>query len=248
LTEVPGGNAAAPAVRRTVLPWLALVAGAAALAGVAGWIGYSQGQRSAGHDAAAAANQRAVVDAQNERLQLQNQRLNAQVAELEMARRLDRDAYGQVESTLGDLQSRLARQSDDLAFYRSIVSPADGIQGLRIQRFEVLPGAQTRQVQLKLTLVQAMRHESVVSGLAQVTLVGMQGDVPARFAVGELIGKPRAQLPFSFRYFQTVEQTVTLPEGFDPYEVDVRLQSSKLNTPLQQVFPWKVTGQPVAAL
>jgi hypothetical protein len=235
-------------VRRTVLPWFALVAGAAALAVTAGWIGYSQGQRSAGHDAAAAATQRAVVDAQNERLQLQNKRLNAQVAELEMARRLDRDAYGQVESTLGDLQSRLARQSDDLAFYRSIVSPADGIQGLRIQRFEVLPGAQTRQVQLKLTLVQAMRHESVVSGLAQVTLVGMQGDVPARFAVGELIGKPRAQLPFSFRYFQTVEQTVTLPEGFDPYEVDVRLQSSKLNSPLQQVFPWKVAGQPVAAL
>jgi len=248
LTGIAGDDTPAPAGRRTVLPWFALVAGAVALAGAAGWVGYSQGQRSAGHDAAAAASQRAVIDAQNERLQLQNQRLNAQVAELEMARRLDRDAYGQVESTLGDLQSRLARQSDDLAFYRSIVAPADGIQGLRIQRFEVLPGAETRQVQLKLTLVQAMRHESVVSGLAQVTLVGMQGDVPARFAVGELIGKPRAQLPFSFRYFQTVEQTVTLPEGFDPYEVDVRLQSSKLRAPLQQVFPWKVTGQPVAVL
>jgi hypothetical protein len=248
LTEDIDGKAPGPAARQSVLPWFALVAGAAVLAGVAGWIGYSQGQHSAGHDAAAATSQRAVVDAQNERLELQNKRLNAQVAELEMARRLDRDAYGQVESTLGDLQSRLARQSDDLAFYRSIVSPADGIQGLRIQRFEVLPGAQKRQVQLKLTLVQAMRHESVVSGLAQITLAGMQGDVPARFTVGEMIGKPRAQLPFSFRYFQTVEQTVTLPEGFDPYEVDVRLQSSKLRTPLQQAFPWKVTGLPVAAL
>jgi hypothetical protein len=225
-----------------------VAAGAVVLAGAAGWVGYSQGQRSAGHDSAAAATRRAVVDAQNERLELQNKQLNAQVAELEMARRLDRDAYGQVESTLGDLQSRLARQSDDLAFYRSIVSPADGIQGLRIQRFEVLPGEETRQVQLKLTLVQAMRHESVVAGLAQITLVGLEGGVPARFAVGELIGKPRAQLPFSFRYFQTVEQTVTLPEGFDPYEVDVRLQSSKLNSPLLQVFPWKVTGQAVAAL
>ena len=57
-----------------------------------------------------------------------------------MARRLDRDAYGQVERTLGDLQSKLARQGDDLAFYRSIVSPADGVQGLRIQRFDVRSG------------------------------------------------------------------------------------------------------------
>jgi hypothetical protein len=248
VTEAAAESTAAPTGRRSALSWLAVVAGAVMLAGAAGWVGYGQGQRSAGHDAAAAAAERAVVDAQNERLELQNKRLNAQVAELEMARRLDRDAYGQVESTLGDLQSRLARQSDDLAFYRSIVSPADGIQGLRIQRFEVLPGAETQQVLLRLTLVQAMRHESVVAGLAQITLSGMQDDVPARLTVGELIGKPRAQLPFSFRYFQAVEQTVTLPQGFEPYEVEVRLQSSKLRAPVQQLFPWKVTGLPVAAL
>jgi hypothetical protein len=218
------------------------------LAVLAGWVGYGLGQRSAGHDAAAESEQRAVVEDQAQRLELENKRLNARVAELEMARRLDRDAYGQVESTLGDLQSQLARQSDDLAFYRSIVSPADGIQGLRIQRFEVLPGDGPRQVRLKLTLVQAMRHESIVAGLAQVTLVGLKNDVPARFSVGDLLGKPRAELPFSFRYFQTIEQAVVLPEGFEPFETDVRVRSSKLRAPVQQTFAWKIAGQPIAAL
>jgi len=165
-----------------------------------------------------------------------------------MARRIDRDAYGQVETTLGDLQSQLARQSDDLAFYRSIVSPADGIQGLRIQRFEVLPGDEPRQVRLKLTLVQAMRHESIVAGLAQINLVGARDGVPARFSVGDLLGKPRAELPFSFRYFQTIEQSVVLPEGFRPFETEVRVRSSKLRAPVQQTFAWKVAGQSVAAL
>jgi hypothetical protein len=231
---------------RYLLPALAFVA--AGLVGLAGWIGYVQGQRNAGHDAAAEASQRAVLAGQVERLEFENKRLNAKAAELEMARRLDRDAYGQVERTLGDLQSQLARQSDDLAFYRSIVSPADGIQGLRIQRFEVLPGEKPRQVRLKLTLVQAMRHESVVSGLAQITVLGMKDDVPTRYTVGDLLGKPRAQLPFSFRYFQTIEQTVTLPEGFQAFETDVEVQSSKLRAPVQQLFPWKVAGQAVAAL
>lgn len=227
---------------------VALLLGAALLAGLAGWFGYVQGQRHAGHDAAAEASQRDVIEGQAEQLEFDNKRLNAKVAELEMARRLDRDAYGQIERTLGDLQSQLSRQSDDLAFYRSIVSPVDGIQGLRIQRFEVLPGDEPRQVQLKLTLVQAMRHESVVSGLAQITLLGMKDDAPARFSVGELLGKPRAQLPFSFRYFQTIEQTVVLPEGFQAFETDVEVQSSKLRAPVRQTFPWKVTGQPAAAL
>jgi hypothetical protein len=161
-----------------------------------------------------------------------------------MARRLDRDAYGEIERTLGDLQSQLARQGDDLAFYRSIVSPADGIQGLRIQRLEVRPGAGPREFRLRLTLVQAMRHESIVSGLAQITIAGMQGDVPARYTVGELLGQPRAQLPFSFRYFQAIEQVVQLPEGFEPYETDVRLQSNKLRGPVQQSFQWKIAGGP----
>lgn len=230
--------------------WTAVLFGLATLllAALAGWLGYGAGQRSVGHDAAAVAEQRSIVQDQAQRLELENKRLNARVAELEMARRLDRDAYGQVERTLGDLQSQLARQSDDLAFYRSIVSPADGIQGLRVQRFEVLPGTEPRQVRLRLTLVQAMRHESVVAGLAQITLVGVRDDAPARVTVGELLGKPRAQLPFSFRYFQAIEQAVVLPEGFEPYETDVRVTSSKLRTPLQQVFPWKIEGQPVAAL
>lgn len=153
-------------------------AGALALALLAAWIGYGRGQRAAGHDAAAAAVQQAVLESQVEQLEAGNKRLSAKVAELEMSRRLDRDAYGQVERTLGDLQSQLARQSDDLAFYRSIVSPADGIQGLRIQRFEVSPGEKEREVRLKLTLVQAMRHESVVSGLAQITIRGMKDDAP----------------------------------------------------------------------
>jgi hypothetical protein len=221
---------------------------AAALAALAGWIGYGLGQRSAGHDAATEAEKRAVVEDQGKRLAFENKRLNARVAELEMARRIDRDAYGQVETTLGDLQSQLARQSDDLAFYRSIVSPADGIQGLRIQRFEVLPGDEPRQVRLKLTLVQAMRHESIVAGLAQINLVGAKDGVPARFSVGDLLGKPRAELPFSFRYFQTIEQSVVLPEGFRPFEAEVRVRSSKLRAPVQQTFAWKVAGQSVAAL
>jgi len=233
---------------RTRLRLLYAAVAAALLAALAGWVGFALGQRSTEHGVAGEAEKRAVVADHDQRLELENKQLHARVAELEMARRLDRDAYGQVETTLGDLQSQLARQSDDLAFYRSIVSPADGIQGLRIQRFEVLPGVAPREVQIRLTLVQAMRHESIVAGLAQITLLGVKDDVPARYSVGDLLGKPRAELPFSFRYFQTIEQTVVLPEGFEPFETEVRVRSSKLRAPVQQTFAWKVAGQPVAAL
>lgn len=225
--------------------WLMAVAAVVVLALLLGFA-YSRGQASAGLSAAQVALERRELVARADRLERQNSKLNARVAELEMARKLDREAYGQVERTLGELQSQLSRQTDDLAFYKSIVSPADGVQGLRIHRFEVQSGAGPRDYQLKLTLIQSMRHESVAAGLVQVVVHGMQGDRPARYSMGELVGQPKAQLPFSFRYFQTLEQVVTLPEGFEAFEVEVQVRSSKLRFPMQQSFPWKADGTPAA--
>jgi len=215
---------------------------ALALAALAAAYAYHRGRLSAGLDVAGVTIERREMLTKVARLEKQNSELGAKVAELEMARRLDREAYGQVERSIGELQSQLSRQSEDLAFYRSIVSPGDGIQGLRIQRFDIQPGSAAREFVLKLTLIQAMRHESLASGLAQVVLHGMQGDRPARYSVGELLGRPRAELPFSFRYFQTLEQPVTLPEGFQAFEAEVQVRSSKLRFPLQQSFPWKVAN------
>jgi hypothetical protein len=225
--------------------WLAAAAAASVL-GLLLALAYNRGQASAGLSAAQVALERRELVAKADRLERQNSKLNARVAELEMARKLDREAYGQVEQTLGELQSQLSRQADDLAFYKSIVSPADGVQGLRIHRFEVSPGAEPREYQLKLTLIQSMRHESVASGLVQVVVHGMEGDRPARYSVGELLGRPKAQLPFSFRYFQTIEQAVTLPEGFQAFEAEVQVRSSKLRFPMQQSFPWKADPAPAA--
>ncbi len=241
---MPGEPTTSRLGRSSALQWLGL-AGVVLLVLLCAAFAYHRGQLSAGVDAAALALERREATTRAGRLEEENARLNAKVAELEMARQLDREAYGQVEKTLGDLQSQLSRQGDDLAFYRSIVSPEDGVQGLRIHRFEVQPGAREGEYQLKLTLIQSMRHESVAAGLAQLVIHGMQGDRPARHTIGELLGRPQAQLPFSFRYFQTIEQAVALPEGFQAFEVEVQVRSSKLRLPMQQSFPWKVGGQAV---
>lgn len=217
---------------------------AAVVLAIVAWFAWQQGRRSGGYDSARVESERRDAQAQIELLQRENSRLNSRVAELEMARQLDREAYGQIERTLTDLQAQLSAQGGDLAFYRSIVSPADGIQGLRIQRFEVFPAAGPHEFKLALTLIQAMRHESLASGLVQVALAGLTANRPSRYTVGELLGRPRAQLPFSFRYFQTIEQNVTLPADFEPLEVEIEVRSAKLKSPVRQNFPWKPASSP----
>ena len=205
---------------------------------------YHRGQLSAGIDAAALALERREASTKAARLEEENARLNAKVAELEMARQLDREAYGQVEKTLG--RPAVAACRARATTWPSIAAssrPRTASRGCASIASRSSRGPTAGEYQLKLTLIQSMRHESVAAGLAQLVIHGMQGERPARHTVGELLGRPQAQLPFSFRYFQTIEQAVALPEGFQAFEVEVQVRSSKLRSPMQQSFPWKVGGQ-----
>ena len=63
--------------------------------------------------------------------------------------------------------------------------------------------------------------------------------------VGELLGRPRAQVPFSFRYFQTIEQNVTLPADFEPVGSRDRSQLGQAQVPgFGRVFPGNRHNRP----
>lgn len=232
----PSGSV--PGRPSTMPRWGLVVMLLAAAAGLL-WVGHRQGQRVAGYDFADEVRQRRALEAQVELLERRNAKLNSRVAELEMARQIDRDAYGQIERTLGELQSKLARQGDDLAFYRSIVSPEDGVQGLRIQRFVVRPGTGPREYVVDVTLIQALRQDSTLSGTLQVVVQGMASGKPARYTFEQLGASGRNS--FSFRYFQTLERSITLPDGFQPYDVEVRAQAGR-GASVRRSFPWQVRG------
>jgi cell division protein FtsB len=78
--------------RPSVGQWAAIAAAAIVLALVA-WFAWQQGQLSGGFDSTVVDRERREARAQIDVLQRENARLNVQVAELEMARQLDREAY-----------------------------------------------------------------------------------------------------------------------------------------------------------
>jgi hypothetical protein len=88
-----------------------------------------------------------------------------------------------------------------------------------------------------------MRHDRTVAGLIQVALSGLEAERPKRYTVGELLGRPNAKIPFSFKYFQTIEQSIELPAAFEPYTVDVTVSAGKQRTPVDRSFPWKTGSQ-----
>jgi hypothetical protein len=205
---------------------------------------YEWGRFEGGYSKFAEIQHRREVAAKLEALQVENDRLRAEIASAELARNVDNKAYADVEKNLADLQAQVLKHREQLTFYRGIVSPEDGIGGLRIQRFQVLPNGADHHYRLRLVLVQSMRQESVVSGAVIVQIEGVQGNRPVQLALPQAGASTRAdgQLPFQFRYFQNLEQDIVLPDGFEPRAVNVEVRSARL-APVRESYPWRVQAE-----
>lgn len=232
-----------PSWRRRALLIGTLLGGIVAL-----YLMYEWGRFEGGYSRFADIQHRREFAAKVEALEKENERLRAEVAAAELARSVDHKAYAAVEKNLADLQAQVLKHREQLAFYRGIVSPEDGIGGLRIQRFQVLHGAAKHHYRLRLVLVQSMRQETVVSGAVVVKIEGVRDNKPEQLALTEAMAEPSAkaradgQLPFQFRYFQNLEQDIVLPEGFEPRAVNVEVRSARL-APVRESYPWRVQAE-----
>jgi Family of unknown function (DUF6776) len=204
---------------------------------------YEWGRFAGGYSKFAEVQRRRELTAQIEALGQENEKLRGDIAKAELARNVDNKSYGVVEKNLEDLQAQVLKQREELTFYRGIVSPEDGIGGLRIQGFQVQSGGAPRHYRLLLVLQQSMREDAVVSGSVNIQIEGVRANRPEQLGLTQLGEGARADgLPFKFRYFQKFEHAVVLPEGFEPRAVNVEVRSTRL-VPVRESYPWQVQAE-----
>jgi hypothetical protein len=227
-------------------PWRGrwLIVGGALTGVLLLYLMYEWGRFEGGYSKFAEIQRRRELSAQAESLREENEKLRADIASAQLARDVDRKAYADVEKNLADLQAQVLRHREELTFYRGIVSPEDGIGGLRIQSFSVLAGAVERQYRVRLVLVQSMRQDAVVSGTVNVQIEGVSENRPVVLSLADVGVKTRADghVPIQFRYFQNLEQDIALPEGFEPRAVNVEVRSGRLD-PVRESYPWQVQAE-----
>ena len=213
----------------------------------AAFVLYEWGRYQGGYDGLRADRERRALLDELDELKSSNSALREEIAMLSTSRDVDREAYLRVESSLAELQQTIAQQREQLAFYRGIVSPADGASGLQIQDLVVSAGTADSEYRLKLTLVMAAaRHDRSVSGSVAVALEGARDGEPVSYEINELLASDPGDasgpnLAFKFRYFQKFERELQLPEGFVPdrvmIEVNPKGRSAKA---IRQAFEWTV--------
>jgi len=166
--------------------------------------------------------------------------LREQVVLLETHRDIDRAAYKDVEISLTSLQAKIQEQSDAIAFYRGIVSPADGNSGLRVQDLKLSRSNAEHAYIVHLVLVQSLQHDRKVSGDVSLTVEGTEDGMAVSYDFSELLAETSEERwAFSFRYFQGFDREIILPDGFTPERINIEVRSSTRSiASIEESFSW----------
>ena len=177
-----------------------------------------------------------------EKLQSENEALRLRVATAEQSQVIGDQANEKVRAELVQKENRIAELKQDIAFYRGLMAPADGSDGVSIGRFSISQTSDARRYQYKLLVQQSAARHSVVTGNATFTVVGSQDGQPKRYALSDLSQQVDSEkIPLRFKYFQNIEGELQLPQGFEPEGVELSLKSSgRKGFNIEQRYGWLV--------
>jgi len=211
-----------------------------ALIFVSGYLIFEFGRIRAGYDIVEAGGISQAYEDHIMRLDDEIIELKQEIALLETNLEVDRESYREVEAGLAGLQAKIQEQRDAIAFYRGIVSPSDGNSGLRVQDLKLTRGKAEREFNVRLVLVQAMKHDRKVSGDVSLSVEGSQNGVDTTYALEQLIpDTANTAWVFSFRYFQDFDRQLVLPDGFTPERINVEVRSrTRSISSIEESFAW----------
>ncbi|MGH8377824.1 MAG: DUF6776 family protein [Gammaproteobacteria bacterium] len=197
-------------------------------------LAFFYGGSRAGYDRLAAMKLQDNLDT----LTQKNTQLQEQIVVLQRERDVDQAARQQVQQNLEAQQTKLLNLQEELAFYKGIISPASGEEGIRVQSLKFTSGGAPRLYHYRLVLVQVRAKELKVSGSVSIKIYGAQQNKPVILDAHSIAPKGSPPLNFAFQYFQNLEGDAIFPDGFIPGRVEVTVIESG-HDPVQQNFEWR---------
>jgi hypothetical protein len=218
-------------VRRVLLALLAVV-----LLGVAAAAIYWAGYQSANGITARERSQLQELKSRASYLTIRNQELTDQAARLGRSGEIDREAARRVQKNLNEMEARLASLNEQVAFYRSIVSPGSDQAGVNLQHFEIQHAASGKGYSFKLALTQAMHHDARAKGHVSAEIQRLQDGKSHTLDLSKLA---QINMSFSFKYFQNFQGSFRLPSGFVPENIVISVRPSTRNLKgTEKTYAW----------
>lgn len=176
-------------------------------------------------------------------------RLEAQVAALEAdlgvertRGAVDRQSLEMVRQEIASQQDRIAVLEEGLQFYKSLMAPGELAQGLSLRPLELVELDKRGQYAFRIVAQQEARKHSLLKGELFAEVIGLLDGQEVSYPLVELsedVGEDK--IPLRFRYFQSIEGELVLPDRFEPRGVRVvATATAPRKAEVRELFPWQV--------
>jgi hypothetical protein len=223
---------------RTQLPWplRALIGFAgAALAVAAGFAIYEYGLSLGGPGRDELSAELDRVRMQLEQTTADRDRQATAAVNWESQLKVERSAQEQVRLQVRALEDENARLKADLSFFESLLPMPANAKGVVIRSFRIQADGEPNVLRYRLLVQQSGRPDRDFVGSAMLTVNLQQGGRPWILQLPDPALPNAGPAPLSFRHYQRVEGTFTVPTGATVHSVLVRIQSGG-ETRAQQTF------------
>ena len=229
-------------LRRMILTVTLVVSGLVGL-----YVSFELGRYYAGYSIVAVMQEHARQVASITQLKADNRKLQAHMIEIETLNAGHAREDQVVSRTIGDLQAQVARQTEELAFYRAVVAEGAPPIGVRVGTVRLSATKPPGHFLVHVSLVRAGKTDGMTSGTISLAVDGQEqtGKAQTLDSTALAAGGDAPDVTYDFRYYQDLEQTVTLPPGFRPEHLTVQVSSSRKDIPpLSQSFTWSAVAVP----
>lgn len=166
--------------------------------------------------------------------------LRREVAHLTRSTQVELQAADQTKKTLREKEMQIAKLTEELVFYRSLLAPEKAKVGVEIRDFSLRSVGES-EYYYDFLLTQSNRGKKVAKGKVNVTIDGKQNGEMHRIEVLNIQAAAGDALKYSFKYFQRLNGAFELPENFEPKKILVEVEpelKSKLKQPIQISYSW----------
>ena len=195
-------------------PWpvkLALGAVVIAIAAAVAWWTYDLGKTFA-FGSKVSAEQVEEMRSKIAELTAERDKLSLAANTIESTVNIDKSTQKQLTDQVKALTTENLKLKDDLAFFESLTPSAVGAEGISLQNFKVemlSPG----QLRYRALVMQGGKSGRDFTGEMQFNLNLVQVGKPATMLFPDPKTGDAGKLKLSFRHYQRLEGTITLPEG-----------------------------------
>ncbi|MGM0434943.1 MAG: DUF6776 family protein [Pseudomonadota bacterium] len=181
-----------------------------------------------------------TVREKRDRLQEEVTEYRRELLKLERDQEVDRHSLREAQSTIRELEQALQERKSEISFYKSIMAPDDLETGLQVFRMDLDPTSNPDRWRYNLVLSQIGDNNRFVSGHVKVHLVGYVGEERQRLPLHRISdSREDNEIDFRFRYFQSVDGDMTIPDGFEPHSIQVTAVTDEGGEESEREFFWQ---------